>query len=46
MGNSGLVEFVDRMARINRGRVFYTDPEKLGRYILVDYISNRRRLLS
>ncbi|MBI4329050.1 MAG: VWA domain-containing protein [Chloroflexi bacterium] len=41
--NSYLVEFVEEMTRINRGRVFYTTPEHLGEYILVDYISNRRR---
>ena len=40
-----LADFVDRMTRINRGRVFYTGPERLGHYMLVDYLSNRKRLL-
>lgn len=41
-----LIEFVDRMARISRGRVFYTTPDKLGNYMLVDYITARRWLVS
>lgn len=36
-----LTEFVDRMTRLNRGRAFYTDPEQLGEYVLVDYVSRR-----
>ena len=40
-----LVEFVEQMTRINRGRVFYTSPDKLGEYILVDYLTSRRRQL-
>jgi len=34
--------FVDRMARLNHGRVFLTEPGDLGKYILVDYISNKK----
>jgi uncharacterized protein with von Willebrand factor type A (vWA) domain len=40
-----LLEFMDRVTRINRGRVFHTSPERLGRYLLVDYFSSRRRVL-
>jgi uncharacterized protein with von Willebrand factor type A (vWA) domain len=36
-----LTEFVDRMTRLNRGRAFYADPEQLGEYVLVDYVSRR-----
>ena len=36
-----LTEFVDRMTRLNRGRAFYSDPEQLGEYVLVDYVSRR-----
>ena len=43
--NTHLVDFVDQMTRINRGRVFYTSPDRLGQYILVDYFSNRQRVL-
>ena len=38
-----LVNFVDRMTRINRGRAFYSSSENLGEYMLVDYITNRRK---
>jgi uncharacterized protein with von Willebrand factor type A (vWA) domain len=34
--------FVDRMARLNHGRVFFTKPGDLGKYIIVDYINNKR----
>jgi len=38
-----LSEFVDLMARINRGRAFYVEPEHLGEYVLVDYVSKKSR---
>jgi uncharacterized protein with von Willebrand factor type A (vWA) domain len=41
--NYYLKEFVNQMARINKGRVFYTTPDQLGQYILVDYVSNKRK---
>ena len=41
--NYQLVNFVDRMTRINRGRAFYSSSENLGEYVLVDYITNRRK---
>ena len=41
--NYYLKEFVNQMARINKGRVFYTTPDRLGQYILVDYVANKRK---
>jgi uncharacterized protein with von Willebrand factor type A (vWA) domain len=41
-----LVAFVERMARINRGRAFLASPERLGEYVLVDYVSSKRRAVS
>jgi uncharacterized protein with von Willebrand factor type A (vWA) domain len=38
-----LSEFVDLMSRINRGRAFYVEPERLGEYVLVDYVSRKRK---
>ena len=38
-----LVDFVDRMMRVNKGRAFYAGPGSLGEFVLVDYVSNRRR---
>lgn len=44
--NHYLKEFVNQVARINKGRVFYTTPEKLGEYILVDYVAAKKKRLS
>ena len=41
--SSYLIDFVDKMMRINKGRAFYSTPQKLGEYVLVDYVSNRKR---
>ena len=41
-----LKAFMDEIAKINGGRVFYTSPEKLGEYILVDYVQNKRKRLA
>ena len=38
-----LKEFVDELTRINRGRAFFTRPDRLGEYLLVDYISRKRK---
>jgi len=38
-----LVDFVNRMAKINTGRAFYVEPEKLGEFVLIDYVSGKRR---
>ncbi|MGH2429642.1 MAG: VWA domain-containing protein [Candidatus Limnocylindria bacterium] len=38
-----LSEFVDLMSRVNRGRAFYVEPEHLGEYILVDYVSKKTK---
>ena len=35
--------FVERMTRINKGRAFYTRPDHLGEYLLVDYIGKKRK---
>ena len=41
-----LKAFMDAIARINGGRVFYTSPERLGEYVLVDYVQRKRRRLA
>jgi len=43
--NDFLNAFVTQMARINRGRIFFTSADTLGRYMLVDYISSKRKRL-
>lgn len=35
--------FVSEMAKINKGRAFFSTPDHLGEYILVDYVTNKRR---
>ncbi|HXG53377.1 MAG TPA: VWA domain-containing protein [candidate division Zixibacteria bacterium] len=35
--------FVDDLTRINKGRAFYTRPDRLGEYLLVDYMSHQRK---
>jgi len=43
--NYYLKEFVNEMSRLNKGRVFYTTPEGLGEYILVDYVAHKQKLI-
>jgi uncharacterized protein with von Willebrand factor type A (vWA) domain len=31
------------MTRINKGRAFYTTPGQIGEYVMVDYLSRKRR---
>jgi uncharacterized protein with von Willebrand factor type A (vWA) domain len=35
--------FVEKMTQINRGRALYTRPDHLGEYMLVDYLSKKRK---
>ncbi|MBI4287888.1 MAG: VWA domain-containing protein [Chloroflexi bacterium] len=38
-----MTRFMEQLTKINKGRVFFTSPEKLGEYLLVDYVSNKKR---
>ena len=38
--------FMQEVARINGGRVFFTSPDQLGEYILVDFVEHRRTKIS
>jgi uncharacterized protein with von Willebrand factor type A (vWA) domain len=38
-----LAEFVAHMTKLNRGRAFYATPERLGEYVLVDFVGRRTR---
>jgi len=38
-----LVAFVRRVARICRGKAYFTTPYTLGRYVLTDYLTNKTR---
>ncbi len=39
-----LAEFVERMTKLNRGRAFFATPERLGEYVLVDYVGRRSQI--
>jgi len=41
--NHHLVQFVGQMTRLNRGRAFFISPDRLGDYVLVDYVTAKRR---
>ncbi|MBW2280120.1 MAG: hypothetical protein JRG76_02810 [Deltaproteobacteria bacterium] len=38
-----LVRFVEAMTRINKGRAFYTTPQQIGEYVMVDYLTRKKR---
>jgi uncharacterized protein with von Willebrand factor type A (vWA) domain len=42
--NSYLKSFVERLTQMNRGRAFFTTPDTLGDYVLVDFIEQKRAL--
>jgi uncharacterized protein with von Willebrand factor type A (vWA) domain len=44
--NRSLQGFVEQMTQLNRGRAFFTTPETLGDYVLVDFLEHRRSLHS
>lgn len=41
-----LVEFVEEMTRIVRGRAYFASPDRLGEFLFSDYIRNKRRTVS
>ncbi len=36
--------FVSEIAKINKGRAFFATPDRLGEYLLVDYVSNKKKV--
>jgi uncharacterized protein with von Willebrand factor type A (vWA) domain len=40
-----LQQFIEKLTELNRGRAFFTTPETLGDYVLVDFIEQKRKLL-
>ena len=41
-----LVDFVDKMTRINRGRAYFASPYNLSEFVFADYIRNRRHRIT
>jgi uncharacterized protein with von Willebrand factor type A (vWA) domain len=42
-GGPALEYFVEQMTGLVQGRAFVTDPNRLGEYVLLDYVSQRRK---
>jgi len=40
-----LRQFVARLTELNKGRAYFTSPDRLGEFVLWDFVSNRRRRL-
>jgi uncharacterized protein with von Willebrand factor type A (vWA) domain len=40
-----LKTFIEKLTEMNRGRAFFTTPETLGDYVLVDFIEEKRKLV-
>ncbi len=42
--DGSLRAFIEQMTEINRGRAFFTTPENLGDYVLVDFMEGKRAM--
>ena len=40
-----LRQFVAKLTELNKGRAYFTSPDKLGEFVLWDFVSNRRKKL-
>jgi uncharacterized protein with von Willebrand factor type A (vWA) domain len=45
-GGPALEDFVGEMTGLVRGRAFVTDPNRLGEYVLVDYVNQRSKRIA
>ncbi|MEO7001660.1 MAG: VWA domain-containing protein, partial [Ktedonobacterales bacterium] len=41
-----LKHFVNQMATVNRGRAFYTNPDDLAEYVMIDYLNSKQKHVS
>ena len=41
--SDGLARFMERLARITKGRVFLMDDDRVGEFVLRDYVARRAR---
>jgi Ca-activated chloride channel family protein len=39
----GLVQFVQKVTEMCRGKAYFTTPQRLGEYVLMDYMSRKMR---
>jgi uncharacterized protein with von Willebrand factor type A (vWA) domain len=42
--NAYLKQFIERLTSMNGGRAFFTNPETLGDYVLVDFVEHKRQM--
>jgi len=40
-----LTQFVERLTELNHGRAYFTSPDRLGEFVLWDFMANRRKRL-
>ena len=43
-GYFGEGDFIKRLVKINRGRLFQPEPDSLTRYVLTDYVANKKKM--
>ena len=41
----GLMQFVHQVSQMCRGKAYFTRPETLGEYLLMDYMQRRTRTI-
>ncbi len=41
--NYYLMDFIDQLTRVNKGRAFYSSANQLGEYVMVDYLRSRKK---
>ncbi len=44
--NYYLMDFIDQVTKVNKGRAFYTSPNQLGQYVMVDYMRARKKRIA
>ena len=44
--NYSLMDFIDQVTKVNKGRAFYTSPNQLGQYVMVDYMRARKKRIA
>ena len=42
--DNGLRRFIEQLTKINKGRAFFTTPDTLGDYVLVDFLNHKRTM--
>lgn len=42
--DNGLRRFIEQLTKVNKGRAFFTSPDTLGDYVLVDFLEHKREM--